>query len=42
MVPEEIVSKHPDGAYRAGRCANWIRLKNPKSAATIRAKEGER
>jgi bifunctional non-homologous end joining protein LigD len=26
---EGIVSKHRDRAYRAGRCAHWIKVKNP-------------
>ncbi|WMT74491.1 hypothetical protein [Bradyrhizobium sp. Ash2021] len=35
------MSKHWDRAYRAGRCSNWIKIKNPASAAMVRAEEGE-
>ena len=30
-VLEDIVSKHRDRAYRAGRSTNWIKFKNPAS-----------
>ena len=33
---EGIVSKHRDRAYRAGRSANWIKIKNPASPAMLR------
>ena len=36
---EGIVSKHRYRPYRAGRSANWIKVKNPTSAAMERAKE---
>jgi bifunctional non-homologous end joining protein LigD len=41
MGLEGIVSKHRDRTYRAGRSPHWIKLKNPKSPAMLRAKEGE-
>jgi bifunctional non-homologous end joining protein LigD len=37
---EGIVSKHRDYAYRAGPSSNWIKVKNPKSPAMNRAKDG--
>jgi bifunctional non-homologous end joining protein LigD len=38
---EGIVSKHSERSYKAGPCKDWIKVKNPTSAAMIRAKEGE-
>jgi bifunctional non-homologous end joining protein LigD len=38
---EGLVSKHRDRPYRAGRCAHWIKVKNPKSPAMLRAKDVE-
>ena len=40
MGLEGIVSKHRERGYKAGPCKDWIQVKNPKSAAMIRAKEG--
>ena len=37
---EAIVSKHRDRAYRAGRSSNRIEVKNPASAAMLRAEDG--
>jgi ATP-dependent DNA ligase len=37
---EGIVSKHRGKTYRSGRCAFWIKVKNPKSPAMLRAGEG--
>jgi hypothetical protein len=34
---EGLVSKRQDRAYRAGRCAHWIKVKNPKHPAMVRA-----
>jgi bifunctional non-homologous end joining protein LigD len=39
MGLEGIVSKHRERSYRAGPCKHWIKVKNPKSAAMLRAKE---
>ncbi len=39
---EGIVSKHRDRTYRAGRCAHWMKAKNPGSAAMKRAKDAFR
>lgn len=36
---EGIVSKHRERSYRAGPCSHWIKVKNPKSPAMLRAKE---
>jgi bifunctional non-homologous end joining protein LigD len=36
---EGIVSKHRERSYRAGPCNHWIKVKNPKSPAMLRAKE---
>ena len=33
---EGIVSKRVDGAYRSGRCAVWIKVRNPASIAVQR------
>ena len=38
---EGIVSKGRDSTYKAGPSKHWIKVKNPKSAAMIRAKEGD-
>jgi ATP-dependent DNA ligase len=38
---EGIVSRHRDRAYRARRSANWIKVKNPASPATLRVEEGD-
>jgi bifunctional non-homologous end joining protein LigD len=40
MGLEGIVSKHRDRPYNAGRSTDWIKVKNPKSPAMIRAKDG--
>jgi len=32
--------KHRYRAYRAGRCAHWIKVKYPASPAMLRAEEG--
>jgi bifunctional non-homologous end joining protein LigD len=40
MGLEGIVSKHRERGYRAGRSAHWIKVKNPKSPAMVRAKDG--
>ena len=37
MGLEGSVSKHRDRAYRGGRCAHWIKIKNPNSPAMKRA-----
>jgi ATP-dependent DNA ligase len=36
---EGIVSKHRARSYRAGPCNHWIKVKNPRSPAMLRAKE---
>src|SRR5437868_4653386 len=41
MGLEGIVSKRRDSTYKAGPSKHWIKVKNPKSAAMIRAKEGD-
>jgi bifunctional non-homologous end joining protein LigD len=38
---EGLVSKHRDRPYRAGRCGHWIKVKNPKFPAMLRAKDVE-
>ena len=38
---EGIVSKRRDSGYKAGRCKDWIKVKNPNSPAMVRAKEGD-
>jgi bifunctional non-homologous end joining protein LigD len=38
---EGLVSKRRDRPYRAGRSPHWIKVKNPESAAMVRAKEME-
>jgi bifunctional non-homologous end joining protein LigD len=40
MGLEGIVSKHRERGYRAGRSPHWIKVKNPKSPAMVRAKDG--
>jgi bifunctional non-homologous end joining protein LigD len=40
MGLEGIVSKHRERGYRAGRSPHWIKIKNPKSPAMVRAKDG--
>jgi bifunctional non-homologous end joining protein LigD len=40
MGLEGIVSKHREKTHRAGRYAFWIKVKNPKSPAMLRAEEG--
>jgi bifunctional non-homologous end joining protein LigD len=39
MGLEGLVSKRRDRAYRGGRCAHWIKVKNPASLAMNRAAE---
>jgi len=39
MGLEGIVSKRRDRGYKAGPCKDWIKVKNPKSAAMTRAKD---
>src|SRR5256714_15101101 len=38
---EGIVSKRRDSSYKAGPSRHWIKVKNPKSPAMVRAKEGD-
>jgi len=38
-VLEGIVSKRRDAAYRSGRCADWIKVKNPDAPAATRIME---
>lgn len=40
MGLEGLVSKHRDRPYRPGRSPNWVKIKNPKSPAMLRAKDG--
>jgi bifunctional non-homologous end joining protein LigD len=40
MGLEGIVSKRRESGYRAGPCKDWIKVKNPKSAAMLRVQEG--
>ena len=37
---EGIVSKRRDLPYQSGRSKSWIKIKNPKSPAMLRVKEG--
>ena len=37
---EGIVSKRRDLPYRGGRSKGWVKIKNPKSPAMLRVKEG--
>jgi bifunctional non-homologous end joining protein LigD len=39
MMLEGLVSKRRDSRYRAGPSRDWIKVKNPKSAAMNRAKD---
>ncbi len=39
MGLEGLVSKRADSRYRGGRSPDWIKVKNPKSAAMNRAKD---
>jgi bifunctional non-homologous end joining protein LigD len=39
MGLEGLVSKRRDRPYRAGRSPYWVKVKNPKSPATTRAKD---
>jgi bifunctional non-homologous end joining protein LigD len=41
MGLEGMVSKHRDRPYRGGRCAHWVKVKNPTSPAMKRAAEVE-
>jgi bifunctional non-homologous end joining protein LigD len=41
MGLEGIVSKHRESAYRAGPSKHWIKVKNPKSPAMVRAEQGD-
>jgi ATP-dependent DNA ligase len=36
MCLEGIVSKRKDSDYRCGRTRDWLKMKNPASAAVIR------
>jgi ATP-dependent DNA ligase len=36
---EGLVSKHRGSSYRCGPCKHWIKIKNPKSPAMLRAQE---
>jgi bifunctional non-homologous end joining protein LigD len=36
---EGIVSKRRDAPYRSGRCADWIKVKNPAAPAATREME---
>jgi bifunctional non-homologous end joining protein LigD len=38
---EGIVAKRRDRAYRSGRCADWIKVKNPDAPAATRIMEWE-
>ena len=40
MGLEGIVSKRIGSRYKSGRCAAWIKTKNPQSAAVLRIVEG--
>jgi len=40
MGLEGIVSKHRDSSYKAGQSRHWIKVKNPKSPAMTRGKDG--
>jgi bifunctional non-homologous end joining protein LigD len=39
MGLEGLVSKRRDRPYRAGRSPYWVKVKNPKSSAMIRARD---
>jgi bifunctional non-homologous end joining protein LigD len=36
MGLEGILAKRRDNPYRSGRCANWIKVKNPEHPAIAR------
>ena len=36
MGLEGIVAKRRDRPYRSGRCADWVKVKNPDAPATLR------
>jgi bifunctional non-homologous end joining protein LigD len=38
-LAQGIVSKRRDAPYRSGRCPDWVKLKNPESAAARREAE---
>jgi len=40
LGPEGIVSKHRESVYKAGPSRHWIKIKNPKSPAMLRAEDG--
>jgi ATP-dependent DNA ligase len=40
MGLEGIVAKRCDMAYRSGRVKSWLKIKNPKSPASLRIEEG--
>ena len=40
MGLEGIVAKRRDRPYRSGRCADWIKVKNPDAPAATRVIEG--
>ena len=40
MGLEGIVSEHRERSYKAGQSPHWIKVKNPKSPAMLRAEEG--
>jgi hypothetical protein len=39
---EGLVSKHRDGAYRAGTSPNWVKVKNPQHPAMTRVMQAFR
>jgi ATP-dependent DNA ligase len=39
---EGIVSKRLGSSYRSGRCAHWVKVKNPKAPAVKREAEKDR
>jgi len=39
MGLEDLVSKHRERPYRAGRCDHWLKVKNRKHPAFIRVAE---
>jgi bifunctional non-homologous end joining protein LigD len=41
MGLESIVSKRLSAPYRSGRTRDWLKVKNPESAAMVRARETE-
>jgi bifunctional non-homologous end joining protein LigD len=38
---EGIVAKRRDKSYRSGRCADWVKVKNPDAPAATRVMEWE-